>query len=83
MINSNTSLTELMNHAKVSLADVTHSDGEFVVKDLFRGFEWDRIAKGNRTKLRSMFLSYALHEGQDLIEPTEKTPQNQQKYKLK
>lgn len=83
IIDSNTSLNELLEHAKNSLKDLKHDDGEFVVRDLFRGFEWNRIGRGDRTKLGSMFLSYAEHEGASRIEPTEKTPQNQQKYKLK
>ncbi len=82
-IDSSTSLNELLEHAKYSLQDVKHDDGEFVVRDLFRGFEWNRIGRGDRTKLGSMFLSYAQHEGANLIVPTEKTPQNQQKYQLK
>lgn len=82
-INSTTSLSELLEHAKQSLKDVRREDGEFVVKDLFRGFEWNRIGRGDRTKLGSMFLSYVQHEGASFIEPTGKTPQNQQKYRLK
>lgn len=82
-VDSNTSLNELMEYAKNSLQDVKHSDGEFVVRDLFRGYEWNRIGRGNRTKLGSMFMSFAQHEGATIIEATEKTLQNQQKYKLK
>ncbi|MGG3988444.1 DUF1413 domain-containing protein [Bacillus smithii] len=71
---SNTSLNELLNHAIEALKELNNDDAEFVVKDLFRGFEWNRITKGNRTKLGSMFLSYAQNEGANIIEPTEKTP---------
>lgn len=82
-IDSNTSLDELMEYAKKSLQEVESGDGEFVLRDLFRGFEWNRIRKGNRTKLGSMFLSFAQHDGAMTIEATEKTSQNQQKYKRK
>lgn len=82
-IDSNTPLDELLKHAKQALQELTHDDGEFVLRDLFRGFEWNRIGRGDRTKLGSMFLFYAKNDGSLLIEPTEKTPQNQQKYKLK
>ena len=48
------------------------------MKELFRGFEWNRIAKGNRTKLGSMMYAYALGEGAEALVPLDKTPQNQQ-----
>lgn len=53
----------------------------FIVKDLFRGFEWNRIEKGNRTKLGSLYLNFAENEGSELIKGIGKTPQNQQKYR--
>ena len=35
------------------------SEGEiFLVKDLFKGYEWNRIAKRDRLMLGSLFLSY-------------------------
>ena len=34
-------------------------EGEsFLIKDLFKGYQWNRIAKGDRLLLGSMFLSY-------------------------
>ncbi|MBO3444112.1 DUF1413 domain-containing protein [Clostridium sp. CCUG 7971] len=54
---------------------------EFIVKDLFRGFEWNRIAKGYRTKLGSMVFNFTNHKGSTSIEPLGKTPKNQQRYK--
>lgn len=79
MITSKTDLNELLDFAKESTKDVV--TGEiFIVKDLFRGFEWNRIARGNRTKLGSMYLSYSKNGGINEIEALDKTPQNQQKY---
>ncbi|EJT6478469.1 DUF1413 domain-containing protein [Clostridium perfringens] len=79
-ITTNTSLTELFEIVKVSLNEL--NSGEiFIVKDLFRGFEWNRISKGNRTKLGSMVFNFANHEGSTIIDSIGKTPQNQQKYK--
>lgn len=65
--------------ALTSLDDVSQGE-KFIVKDLFRGFEWNRIPVGNRTKLGSMFLNKATEENSYLIKPLDKTPQNQQIY---
>lgn len=79
MITNQTSLDELFHLAQESTKDV--DSGEiFIVKDLFRGFEWNRIPVGNRTKLGSMYLRYAEKDGSEDIRPLDKTPQNQQKY---
>lgn len=82
MITTNTTLQELFDAAVLSLKDVL-PDEEFIVKDLFRGFEWNRIPRGDRTKLGSMFLAFAGKEGADLLEALGKTPQNQQIYRKK
>lgn len=82
LITSETSLQELFDRARDSFSDVTSGES-FLVKDLFRGFEWNRIAKGNRTKLRSMFLNYANYEASEAIDVLGKTPQNQQIYRKK
>ncbi|KGX89175.1 DUF1413 domain-containing protein [Pontibacillus litoralis] len=79
-VNVDTSLNDLFNIATTTLQDVDQGE-EFIVKDLFRGVEWKRIAKGNRTKLGSMFFAFANGEGNELIQPLGKTPQNQQIYK--
>ncbi|GAB6428023.1 single-stranded DNA-binding protein [Bacillus luti] len=79
-ITAATSLEDLLANAKQSLKDVEQGE-VFLVKDLFRGFEWNRIPVGNRTKLGSMFLNYSQHEGNGSLEKLDKTPQNQQKYK--
>ncbi|AUO12337.1 DUF1413 domain-containing protein [Priestia megaterium] len=79
-INHNTSLEELSRIAKETIKEL-EQDEEFIVKDLFRGFEWGRIAKGNRTKLGSMFFNFAENEGKKFITGIGKTPQNQQKYR--
>ena len=76
----NTSLDELFTIVKNTLNEL-NSGEEFIVKDFFRGFEWNRIGKGNRTKLGSMVFNFANHEGSTIIAPLDKTPQNQQKYK--
>ena len=81
MIDKNTNLHTLFEIAMSTLNEV--DSGEiFIVRDLFRGFEWARIPKGERTKLGSMVFAYANGDiGSAIIEPVGKTPQNQQKYK--
>lgn len=79
MVTENTTIEELFGLAVNSLKDV-QSEEKFLVKDLFRGFEWNRIKVGNRTKLGSMFLNYA--KAQPNIDVLGKTLQNQQIYKV-
>lgn len=79
IVTNNTSLQDLFNESVNTLSDL-QSGEVFIVKQLFRGFEWERIAKGNRTKLGSMFFSYANNNGSSIIKPLGKTPQNQQQY---
>ena len=83
MINNTTSLQELFDLAKEKAETITITNEVFIVKDLFRGIEWNRIPKGLRTKLGSLFFSYVNNEGSQIIEPLGKTPQNQQIYKRK
>jgi len=82
-IDSTTSLNDLLTIAKETVLTDVNSNENFIVKELFRGFEWNRIDKGNRTKLGSMFYNYAKNEGFNFIEELGKTPQNQQKYRKK
>jgi len=42
-------------------------EGEtFLVKDLFKGYLWNRIPKGDRLLLGSLFLSYVGRNDSDL-----------------
>lgn len=81
MVDINTSLQDLFEIVVKTLDDVNAGE-VFIVKELFRGFEWNRIGKGNRTKLGAMVFAYANgDEGSSILEPLDKTPQNQQKYR--
>ena len=80
MITATSSLTELFDTACLSANDL-EKDEIFLVRDLFRGFEWKRIPVGNRTKLGSMFFNHVQHNAFNQFEPLGKTPQNQQMYK--
>lgn len=80
IITSNISLNDLFEIAIKATENLSPNE-EFIVKDLFRGFEWNRIPKGNRTKLGSQFFSYVNSEKCKNVIALDKTPQNQQRYK--
>lgn len=79
-ITVNNSVEELLEYAISTLQEVSSEDNEFTVKDLFRGYEWNRISITNRKELGRQFIAYSKHEGAELLEARGKTPQNQQKY---
>ena len=83
MVTKDTTLNELFEAACISADTIVQSGENFMVKDLFRGVEWNRIPKGFRTKLGGMFFAYVSGEAKKSFEPVGKTPQNQQIYKKK
>lgn len=65
----------------VSETDNLKAGETFLVKDLFKGYEWNRIPRKTRLLLGSVFLN-AVNTDQNLkIDVFEKTPSNQQKYR--
>lgn len=81
-ITESTPLSKLLEYANKELEEL--NDGEvFVMKDLFKGYEWKRITRGNRTKLGMLFFEQISRvDGLRLgVEPLGKTPQNQQEYR--
>ena len=80
MITNNSTLQELYNYAIASARDL-ESGEVFIVRDLFRGFEWSRLPRGQRIKLGSMFFAYVQGSAFNEYEELDKTPQNQQKYR--
>jgi len=81
-ITNNTPLTDLITYAQAEIQNLLVGE-EFMVKDLFLGYEWNRIDKGNRTRLGSSFFAFAQGAGAAQIIPLGKTPQNQQRYRKK
>lgn len=61
-------------------ADNLFDGEEFLVKDLFKGYEWNRIPRKNRLLLGTLFLNYVNKTNNEII-AVEKTSSNQQKYK--
>ena len=55
------------------------SDGEvFLLRDLFKGYEWNRISRSNRLLLGTLFLNKISSE----ITASAKTSSGQQKYQI-
>ncbi|WP_310602514.1 single-stranded DNA-binding protein [Anaerosporobacter sp.] len=56
-------------------------EGEiFLVKELFKGYEWNRIPRNDRLLLGTLFLNHVNKTGGS-IQVIEKTSSGQQKYK--
>ncbi|MEG0502875.1 MAG: single-stranded DNA-binding protein [Cellulosilyticaceae bacterium] len=53
----------------------------FLVKDLFKGYEWNRIPRNDRLLLGTLFLNY-VNKTKGKIKAIEKTSSKQQKYKV-
>ncbi|WP_104372086.1 DUF1413 domain-containing protein [Desulfocucumis palustris] len=79
-ITNNTPLIDLITYSQTEIRNLLVGE-EFMVKDLFLGYEWNRIDKGNRTRLGSSFFAFAQGAGAAQIVPLGKTPQNQQRYR--
>ncbi len=57
------------------------NEGEiFLVKDLFKGYFWNRIPLKDRLLLGTLFLNH-VNKNVDSIQAIEKTSSNQQRYK--
>ena len=81
-ITNKTPLAKLITYAQAEIGNLL-VDEEFMVKDLFLGYEWNRIDIGNRTSLGRLFFAFADGPGAAQISPLGKTPQNQQIYRKK
>lgn len=53
----------------------------FLLKDLFKGYEWNRIPRNDRLLLGTLFLNY-VNKTNGKIQAVEKTSSKQQKYKV-
>ncbi|SHJ73842.1 protein of unknown function [Hathewaya proteolytica DSM 3090] len=75
MLNTN----ELLEIAKEELKNL-NSEEIFLVRDLFKGYEWNRISMSNRLLLGTLFINYIKSTDIGIV-PIEKTSSGQQKYK--
>jgi len=72
-----------MDCLKQAIVEITslNSGEEFLVKDLFKGYEWNRLAIGERRTLGSLFLNEVKNgQLQLLIGVVNKNSANQQLY---
>lgn len=51
----------------------------FLIRDLFKGYEWNRVSKSNRLLLGTLYLNYVRSKSQNVM-PIEKTSSGQQRY---
>lgn len=72
-------LNELFDRAKRELTNVK-SGKIFLVHDLFKGYDWNRISRSDRLLLGTLFLNYIKSNGLEII-PIKKTLSGQQRYK--
>lgn len=56
-------------------------DEIFLVRDLFKGYEWKRIPRNDRLLLGTLFLNY-INRMEERVKAIEKTSSNQQQYKI-
>lgn len=71
-------VNELLEAAISELSNV--NPGEiFLVRELFKGYEWNRITKGDRLLLGTLFLNY-INTTNGEATPIEKTSSGQQRY---
>ncbi|WP_217581568.1 single-stranded DNA-binding protein [Lysinibacillus sp. GbtcB16] len=58
-----------------------HVGEEFLVKDLFKGYQWNRLGIGERRTLGSLFLNEVKNgQLQSIVEVVNKNSANQQLY---
>lgn len=71
---------ELLEIAKSEINSL--KTGEiFLLRDLFKGYEWNRISRSDRLLLGILFLNYIKSHNID-VASIEKTSSGQQRYKI-
>ena len=72
-----------MDCLKIAVQETKHLEPgeEFLIKDLFKGYEWNRLGIGERRSLGALFL-YDVKNGhlKNVIQITKKSSANQQIY---
>lgn len=71
-------VNKLLEYA-VEEAKSIQPEETFLVKDLFKGYVWNRIPRKDRLLLGTLFLNYVNQKELNIM-PIEKTSSNQQRY---
>ncbi|ROR28513.1 uncharacterized protein DUF1413 [Mobilisporobacter senegalensis] len=71
-------IDQLLDHAIKETENVNLNE-EFLLKDLFKGYEWNRIPHKDRLLLGILFLRY-VENNKTFITPFKKTSSKQQIY---
>ncbi|NLI93744.1 MAG: single-stranded DNA-binding protein [Peptococcaceae bacterium] len=74
-------VNDLLNNAIKETENLNQGE-VFLVRDLFKGYEWNRISRSQRLLLGTLFLNY-VNTSKDFIQAIEKTSSGQQKYRVK
>ncbi|MEF2601616.1 MAG: single-stranded DNA-binding protein [Fusobacterium mortiferum] len=74
-------VNELLEIAKKEVENLK-TDEIFLVKELFKGYEWNRIDRKTRLLVGILFLNWVRTTNEDKIKIIEKTSSGQQKYKI-
>lgn len=69
----------LLENAVIETKNVLPGE-KFLLRDLFKGYEWNRISRGERLLLGTLFLNYVKTVKGNII-AVEKTVSGQQQYK--
>ena len=73
-------INELLEQAVEETKYLAHGE-VFLLRDLFKGCEWNRISRSNRLLLGTLFLNKVSSEDFEVI-PNAKAPSGQQKYQI-
>lgn len=74
-------VNELLDKAKAEISNLLSGE-VFLLRDLFKGYEWNRISRSDRLLLGTLFLNY-IKSDNVCVAPIEKTSSGQQRYAKK
>lgn len=74
-------VNELLNVAIKETENLIQGE-VFLVRDLFKGYEWNRISRSQRLLLGTLFLNY-VNTSKNYMRAIEKTSSGQQRYMVR